>query len=172
MYWLRCAVATEVRRLLRVLLLWVGALPTDSGGTCRRNRLCFLPHRLAMMDSDTLQRSRDWLGSARMYVPAWWIPKAVILAGLFAPPLARTVMWIIELAWMGTACILNSRRCGRTHCRYASTRGVPVNSVGNPSRGRQRGRVDFLPHELAIYGQRHRPMLARLAQQPTRQRLA
>jgi hypothetical protein len=21
-------------------------------------------------------------------------------------------------AWMGTACILNSRRCGRTHCRY------------------------------------------------------
>ena len=26
--------------------------------------------------------------------------------------------WIIALVWMGTACILNSRRCGRTHCRY------------------------------------------------------
>jgi hypothetical protein len=27
-------------------------------------------------------------------------------------------MWIIALVWMGTACILNARRCGRTHCRY------------------------------------------------------
>ena len=30
----------------------------------------------------------------------------------------RTGVWIIALVWMGTACILNSRRCGRTHCRY------------------------------------------------------
>ena len=22
------------------------------------------------------------------------------------------------MLWMGTACILNGRRCGRTHCRY------------------------------------------------------
>ena len=28
------------------------------------------------------------------------------------------VVWIIALAWMGTACILNARRCGRTHCRF------------------------------------------------------
>jgi hypothetical protein len=27
-------------------------------------------------------------------------------------------MWIAALMWMGTACILNARRCGRTHCRY------------------------------------------------------
>src|SRR2546428_13453981 len=46
------------------------------------------------------------------------IPKAVIVAGLFIPPPARTGMWIVALVWMGTACILNSRRCGRTHCRY------------------------------------------------------
>jgi len=25
---------------------------------------------------------------------------------------------VVALIWMGTACILNSRRCGRTHCRY------------------------------------------------------
>src|SRR5262249_57384263 len=35
----------------------------------------------------------------------------------FALP-ARTGTWIIALIWMGTACILNARRCGRTHCRY------------------------------------------------------
>lgn len=28
------------------------------------------------------------------------------------------VIWIVALTWMGTACILNARRCGRTHCRY------------------------------------------------------
>jgi Ca2+/Na+ antiporter len=31
---------------------------------------------------------------------------------------ARVAVWIIALVWMGTACILNARRCGRTHCRY------------------------------------------------------
>jgi hypothetical protein len=31
---------------------------------------------------------------------------------------ARTVIWIVALAWMGVACILNARRCGRTHCRF------------------------------------------------------
>jgi hypothetical protein len=37
---------------------------------------------------------------------------------LLVPVPARTVIWIIALIRMGTACILNSRRCGRTHCRY------------------------------------------------------
>lgn len=27
-------------------------------------------------------------------------------------------MWIIARISMGSACILNARRCGRTHCRY------------------------------------------------------
>ncbi len=43
---------------------------------------------------------------------------AVIIAGLFGCPPVRTVMWLISLIWMGMACILNSRRCGRIHCRY------------------------------------------------------
>jgi hypothetical protein len=70
------------------------------------------------MANDIVQSSRDWLGSPRTSALAWWIPKAVIVAGLFVPPLARAGIWIIALIWMGTACILNSRRCGRTHCRY------------------------------------------------------
>ncbi len=27
-------------------------------------------------------------------------------------------IWIVVLGWMGTACLVNARRCGRTHCRY------------------------------------------------------
>jgi len=70
------------------------------------------------MANDAVQCSRDWLSSPRANLLAWWIPKTAIVATLLAPRLARTVVWVIALAWMGTACILNSRRCGRTHCRY------------------------------------------------------
>jgi hypothetical protein len=70
------------------------------------------------MANDTVQSSRDWVGSTRTNVVAWWIPQAAILAGLFVPLTVRTAVWIIALIWMGTACILNARQCGRTHCRY------------------------------------------------------
>jgi len=66
----------------------------------------------------TVQASRDWLNSPRGSLLAWWIPHAAILAGLFVPTPVRAAIWTIALIWMGTACILNARRCGRTHCRY------------------------------------------------------
>lgn len=62
--------------------------------------------------------SADWLGSARSSVLAWWLPHAVIAAGLFVDVPIRTAVWTVALAWMGAACIANARRCGRTHCRY------------------------------------------------------
>ena len=58
----------------------------------------------------------DWLGSVCTNVMAWWLPTCAMLAGLFVATPA--VIWIGALAWMGTACILNARRCGRTHCRF------------------------------------------------------
>jgi hypothetical protein len=64
------------------------------------------------------QISRDWLGSLQTSLLAWWMPKAAILAGLFVPVSVRTLIWIVALIWMGAACILNARRCNRTHCRY------------------------------------------------------
>lgn len=70
------------------------------------------------MTNDTVPRSRDWLSNPLTRALAWWIPKAIIIAGLFASLPARAVMWIVALVWMAAACILNSRRCGRTHCRY------------------------------------------------------
>jgi len=70
------------------------------------------------MTSDRIQRSRDWLRTPRTSLLAWWIPEAAILAGLLVPVTVRAAIWIIALSWMGTACILNTRRCGRRHCRY------------------------------------------------------
>jgi hypothetical protein len=66
----------------------------------------------------TIQTSRDWLGGARSSLLAWWLPHAAILAGLFVPAPLRAAIWTVALIWMGAACILNARRCGRTHCRY------------------------------------------------------
>jgi hypothetical protein len=70
------------------------------------------------MAGDTVQGSHDWLRSPRTNLLAWWIPKIAIFAGLFVPVPVRASIWVAALAWMGTACILNAKRCGRTHCRY------------------------------------------------------
>jgi hypothetical protein len=70
------------------------------------------------MTNDVFQSSRDWLQNPRTKLLAWWLPQAVIVAGLFVPVAARATIWIVALTWMGTACILNAKRCGRTHCRY------------------------------------------------------
>ncbi len=73
------------------------------------------------MANETVQSSRDWLRNPRTNMLAWWVPQAAIVVGLFVPEPARTAIWVIALVWMGTACILNASRCGRTHCRYTGS---------------------------------------------------
>ena len=60
----------------------------------------------------------DWLNSTGASFLAWWLPKLAIFLTIFVAVSFRTVVWVIALLWMGTACILNAKRCGRTHCRY------------------------------------------------------
>lgn len=62
--------------------------------------------------------SRDWAASHWSYLPVWVLPKIAIVATGFASVQIRTTVWFLALAWMGIACILNARRCGRVHCRY------------------------------------------------------
>jgi hypothetical protein len=91
------------------------------------------------MTNAPTQTSRDWLGSVHTSLLAWWMPKVAILAGLFVAVSVRAVIWIIALIWMGTACILNARRCNRTHCRYTGpyylVMIVPVLVLGIVSAG-------------------------------------
>ena len=70
------------------------------------------------MSAETNTSTRDWLRSPSASSLAWWIPHVAIVASLFASVPARAGIWTIALLWMGVACILNARRCGRTHCRY------------------------------------------------------
>jgi hypothetical protein len=53
---------------------------------------------------------------------------------LLVPVSVRAAIWIVALIWTGTACILNARRCNRTHCRYTGpyylAMIVPVIALG------------------------------------------
>ena len=62
--------------------------------------------------------SRDILARPVLSTLVWWLPQAAIAAALLAPIPARAAIWIAALVWTGAACLLNAKRCGRTHCRY------------------------------------------------------
>jgi hypothetical protein len=64
--------------------------------------------------STNTNASADWVGGTRTKLVAWWLPQAALVAGLVVAVPTRTAIWIAALAWMGVACILNARRCGRT----------------------------------------------------------
>lgn len=70
------------------------------------------------MTKISVQRERDWLSSPLTSSLAWWIPEAAIIAGLLIQVPVRIAIWVVVLSWIGAACILNARRCGRTHCRF------------------------------------------------------
>ena len=62
--------------------------------------------------------AKDWAGNFRAYALAWGLPSLIIIAGSLVDAQARTMIWSAVLLWMGTACLMNARRCGRTHCRF------------------------------------------------------
>ena len=62
--------------------------------------------------------AKDWAGSLGGYLIAWGIPSVMLVAAGLLDPAPRALVWSGVLVWMGAGCLLNARRCGRTHCRY------------------------------------------------------
>ena len=93
--------------------------------------------------------NKDWIGSISTYGLAWGVPLCAIVVGLLVDVPARTVIWIVALAWMGAACILNARRCGRTHCRFTGpyylAMIIPVFALGS-------GIISFAPYGWLALG--------------------
>lgn len=59
----------------------------------------------------------DWVNGYRSYAMAWGLPTLLLVGALILPhPAAKTVIWATVLIWMGVACLVNARRCGRRHC--------------------------------------------------------
>lgn len=62
--------------------------------------------------------AKDWAGNFRAYALAWGVPSLAIIAGFSVDAPTRALVWSAALLWMGTACLMNARRCGRMHCRF------------------------------------------------------
>ena len=60
----------------------------------------------------------DWVGMPRSFAVAWGMPLAALAVGVVTGPAARTVLWTVALTWAALACLMNAKRCGRTHCRF------------------------------------------------------
>lgn len=65
---------------------------------------------------------RDLSARAESFIAIWLAPIALaslvsILAADFV--WAAPAAWTTALAWMGAACLLNARRCGRLHCYFS-----------------------------------------------------
>ena len=68
--------------------------------------------------NNATQAANDWARSLGGYLIAWGIPSLILVAAGLLDPAPRALVWAGVLAWMGAGCLLNARRCGRTHCRY------------------------------------------------------
>ena len=71
-----------------------------------------------MMTDAKTGPANDWAANFRTLCRIWGIPAFLMVAGSFAELHPRAAIWTVALLWMGTACLINSRRCGRVHCRF------------------------------------------------------
>jgi hypothetical protein len=63
----------------------------------------------------TTAHPRDWAhGSGYLWI--WCLPIAMLLLSARLGGRFQINAWPALLAWMGTACLLNARRCRRLHC--------------------------------------------------------
>lgn len=69
------------------------------------------------MFSITADCKTDLLQS-RWLLPLWVLPVALIAIGSAFGSVVHTALWTAGFAIIGGACMLNARRCGRTHCYY------------------------------------------------------
>lgn len=101
---------TQGRRLLRLLLVWVGAVPAYSDRARRRHGSWLLPHMNA--------QTNDWVRQPQTAFLWWCLPLAIgfSLGLLGVPARLAAAIWAVLFLWMGSGCLLNALRCHRLHC--------------------------------------------------------
>lgn len=93
---------------------------------------------------------RDLSARTGSFIAIWLAP--IALAGLVtmsapSPPWAAAIAWTAAFSWMGGACLLNARRCGRLHC-YFSGPLLLIGALAALALGA--GIVDLGPYGLTI----------------------
>jgi len=73
-----------------------------------------------MPDENDSRAAKDRATGARGFILSWGIPLAMVLSVNFLglSTFASQSLVVAGLVWMGLACLLNARRCGRVHCLF------------------------------------------------------
>lgn len=93
---------------------------------------------------------RDLSARRGSFLSIWLAP--ILLAGVVTlfvpdPPWAAPIAWTAAFSWMGGACLINARRCGRLHCYFSG----PILIVGAlTALALAIGAVDLGVHGLTI----------------------
>lgn len=59
---------------------------------------------------------QDWGARNVSWMVGWGLPAIALASGAFTD--TEIWIWAPMLTWMGVACLLNARRCGRMHCHF------------------------------------------------------
>ena len=110
---LRHCAPTRDGRLLCVLFVRLCSLsPGASQRVVLRNEDQHLSN-----DATRVEVRSDWTLGLRGWL-TWGIPGAILLTSSWLPERALVVVWPPVLTFLGIACLLNARRCGRIHCYF------------------------------------------------------
>ena len=76
-----------------------------------------------------MSETKDWLSSRTSYAIAWLVPTVIIFAGI---PLAmpfKGFAYALGMTWIGIACVINAKRCGRFHCHISGPLGIALGAM-------------------------------------------
>lgn len=77
-------------------------------------------------DVRSARRDADWTRGIRGCL-TWGIPVALLV---ISPVRYFVIVWPTVLTFMGVACLLNVRRCGRTHCYFTGPFFLALAAMG------------------------------------------
>lgn len=98
---------------------------------------------------DTLNASRDILGSRGLTAILYWTPIAAIALSGNTSLALRTTVWSSACLVMGAACLVNAMRCGRIHCYFTGPYFIVMAAIVLAC---GTGAVSFGPHTWNYLG--------------------
>lgn len=67
----------------------------------------------------TKTNNTDWTSNLFSFMSIWGLPTTILcLSPMLENKMLIGWIWMLALVWMGSACLLNARKCKRTHCFY------------------------------------------------------